>query len=346
MALRFLEGFDVYGATGTSTADIMARLSGKWDGIQPDTSSGFALVTGAQSSGVALDLHSTQGALLKNIGNQQEWWIGLFVKFVDVNSSDSQFLCLYDGTSLQIELEIEGGVTNNRKMKLYAAGSLQGYSTTVFAADTWYYLELYTKIQNDSSGAYELRVNGVNELSGSVDTSASGNNYAQTIRFSMYSGEVYLDDIYILDGQSGLTGFQGPCKVSVIYPSGDKSPSTWTPSTGSDHYVLLDEAVRDTADYIYTDVNGNEDIFSFPSAGFTTIKGIQLCVEAASSGNEIKEFAGIIRDGANETTSQKKIYGGDIPDVILVTAEYVPGTSTTWTPSDISAASFGCEKVS
>lgn len=344
--LRFLESFDVYGAVGTSTATIMARLSGKWDGVHPDSSSGLALVTGAQGSGVALKLVSAQGALLKNIGNQQEWWIGLFVKFVDVDSLDSQFLCLLDDSSIQIELEIEGGATNNRKLKVYTAGSLQGYSTTTFAADTWYYLEFYAKIQNDAAGVYELRVNGVNELSGSVDTSASGNNYAQTVRFSMYSGEVYLDDIYILDGQSGLTGFQGPCKVSVIYPNGDASPSVWIPSTGTDHYVLVDEVIRDTADYVYTDVNGNEDMFNFPSAGFTTIKGIQLCVEASSSGNEIKEFAGIIRDGVNETTTQKKIYGGDIPDVILVAAEYVPGTANAWTPSDISSATFGCEKVS
>jgi hypothetical protein len=87
-------------------------------------------------------------------------------------------------------------------------------------------------------------------------------------------------------------------------------------------------------------------MFNFTSALASTILGVQFGVECASNGSEVKEFQAIVRN-VNDSTDSKIIMGGaSTPQSILVTSEYLPGTSTGWTNTDINATDFGCEKVS
>lgn len=79
--------------------------------------------------------------------------------------------------------------------------------------------------------------------------------------------------------------------ASIYMPKADGSYSSWTPSTGTAHWSLVDEAAcNGTTDYVSTSVVGNRDSYvvsttSIPTGAVITKVDIVPCASRASSGN-------------------------------------------------------------
>ncbi len=346
MALRFIDSFDAYGPVGTDIDDLHTRMSGKWDILSEyPTTYGFSLVDGVES-GQALQMKDGNLHVLgKVFDNQSRWILGFYWKATYLGLTNEPLIRIRDGDDVQIEVEWQS--TNG--LRLEADGVNIG-NTGTLNINQWYLLELDVTFKTDATGTCKLWIDEVLAVNGSnVVTSGSGNNYAQDIRIygAGLSPTITIDDVYIADGTDGVNAPIGFMKVELSYPTSDSTPSDWTVSTGSDHYALVSDTTRDTTDYVYTDVNTEEDMFNFTAPDESTIHGIQLSVEAASSGSEIKEFKSIIRHGGNDsTTSANLMAGPNTPTSLMVVSDYQVGTTTMWTGATIAAADFGCEKVS
>ena len=231
------------------------------------------------------------------------------------------------------------------KLEIWTNGINRG-TTGALSQDQWYFVEVKFVIDTTSAGTYELKIDGVTEISGNAITSRSGNNYANSFLIANASNGLFLDDLYVCDGTAGLNDFLGPCKVNVSYPTSDSTPSDWTTSTGVDHFALVNDSERDTSEYVYTDTNTDEDMFNFTVAAVNTVLGLQFGVECSSSGSDVKEFQAIVRNVNDSSASEFILGGANTPQSVLVASEYLPGTSTNWTNTNINDTDFGCKKVS
>ena len=340
--LRFLDSFDAYGAVGANLSTLKTTMSGKWDSLETYVggNTAFELVDGVYG-GIGLSFNFNYDSLAKTFDNQQIWILGFWIQF-SIISNNNYVLQLLDGTNNQVSLRT---LTSPTRLGVYAVDTL--VNSVNISTGQWYFLELYADIQNGASGYCELKLDNITVVSGNADTSRSGANQASSIKFFTQTNRFYIDDLYIADGQPGINTFLGQSTISVVYPESDVV-TNWAPSTGSDHYALINDTVRNTSTYVSTDTNNAVDSFIFPAGGYgSTIHGVQLCLEVASDGSDPKELEGIITFDSNESAVTKKVLGGiNTPDTILIPAEYQINTTNAWTSSSIHAANFGCKKLS
>jgi len=187
------------------------------------------------------------------------------------------------GAQTQMFLDPAGTLSFKRYYNVLLATS-----STVFLADTWYYIEIKMTISNSTSfGDVVLRVNGVTdiELGSGIDTSY--NEVAlQGLTFGSYvSQSIFWDDLYICDDQGTVNNtFLGECVVECLRPNGNGATSQWTGSDGNsvDNYLLVDDQPLDDVDYIESDDVGYIDLFEHQnlSIGALVVHGIRVVCAA------------------------------------------------------------------
>jgi hypothetical protein len=226
-------------------------------------------------------------------------------------------------------------------------------ASTALAVGQWNYVECKATIHN-TAGAIELRVNGSSvgfiPPIGGVDTQFTGNASANVVGISgpynQAGAVVYYDDLYLADDVAGdgVTTFLGPQKVAtVIASSGNGTHTDFTPSTGTDHGALVDEATPNgDTDYNASSTVGHRDSYNFPALGVT---GTVTAVQAV-------QWAKIDVAGARNVTGCTRIGGTtyDHPTPIAIDTTYravrsvwtkSPATSAFWSMPEIDAAEFG-----
>jgi hypothetical protein len=144
--------------------------------------------------------------------------------------------------------------------------------TRSYALGTGLYYSFEGKITtHDTAGSFEVRVDGLNRLSGAnVDTKASGNASANGIAFGDNIGgsnngqqDFYIDNLYTCDGQ-GATTASRRIAVDSYPPAADGAHSGLAPSSGMTHFSLVDETTpNEDADY-----NENATLEAKESYGF------------------------------------------------------------------------------
>ncbi len=344
MALRFIESFETYGAVNTEVDDLIPRMSGKWDEIKYyNAFSDMKLVEGV-NGGIGLRMTSGLNSLAKYFDNQETWIVGFWLK-VDswYPGSGRDILRILDDTDIQVAISLDGP---NQKLLVEANGVNMGASSAIDTS-TWYFIELETTIDSTASGTYDLRIDEVSEVNGTAVTSKSGNDYAQSIMFYNDQTTAVIDDIYIADGTNGVNSPLGRCVVSVHYPTDDAATSDWSPSTGSDHFAVVNDTVRDATTYVSTDTNTDEDMYKFTPEESQRMYGIQLSLEGASNGSEVKGLRGIVRfDGNDSTVDEVILAGANTPTSLVLISEYQVNTSNRWTLPSVNSSEFGCEKLS
>jgi len=114
-------------------------------------------------------------------------------------------------------------MNSDRTLSVYTGNTSVATGSTVLAINTWYYVEFKTVAS--AIGAYELKINGTTELSGTanfvaVDYSAvTFGNY--TLTFNAY--RFYFDDIYINDSEfaPAVPG------IDLLYVSANGTYTSW-----------------------------------------------------------------------------------------------------------------------
>lgn len=240
--------------------------------------------------------------------------------------------------------QCEWGINTIGQLVVMRSGTVLGTSTRLLDVGIWYYIELKVTV-NNSTGSFELRVNGEAWITGSgVDTQQSGNAYANGYRVGQLGGGTTsigvtrVDDLYYADD------WLGDIRVDTLYPSGNGNSSLWVGSDGNstDNYLLVDETPpNDGTDYVGSPTVGDLDTYAFgdlPVAG--TVHAVKVKMRAAKNDAGAKSINAVVRDsgtdydGASQAVSTSYLYY----DELYLTN---PATAAAWTDTEVNAAEFG-----
>jgi hypothetical protein len=285
-----------------------------------------------------------------SLGVQNTWVIGLGLFFSQVAAGFK--VRFFSGGSEQCRFEIEnsGGLPRFKLVR----GTTTIATGSTFALSQWFYFEFKVTVRTGTNGAYELRQNEVNVLSGSsVNLADTGADGADQFGWGYHTGgnTVRVDDIYILDDQGTVNNnFKGDSVAVHILPSAEGHQIDFTPSTGTNNAANVDDGAASGADYNSSDTNAHEDYYTFedlPPTGLGTIHGIRASGSwaMATTGSRVARYR--YYNGSTEVTIGSNVSAAsttvvELPQVVEVN----PNTGVNWTKSEIDAAEFGVEVVS
>lgn len=207
MALRFMDGWDL---TDYARAPFKYSLHTSTGVEQGD------MVTGRDGFGQAWWIfNSSFGAAeyTVNLGARNRWNIGMDLQFQGVASNVQAWTAIdwyQAGTATTTPFSL--AIRTDGRMDIKANGIAIAATTMVFVVGQWYTIELQL-----GNGLYELRVDGVNVAHGA---NAAFVGFTRFVHRNQDSGVFgpKLDNYYILDDAAGLTGFQGRCRITSVYP--------------------------------------------------------------------------------------------------------------------------------
>ncbi len=246
----------------------------------------------------------------------------------------------FDGfnAALSVNLFADGSLSVKREGT--GSATLETSSAGVVATNAFSYIE--GKIFRDNSGSWTVKVNGSTVLNGTGDTDNGAGSLGGVTTGN--SSNYWMDDMYVFNSSDGAEAFFGELIVSQFVPTGDGANTGLTTSTGSSHYVLVDEATPNDD----TDYNGGattvKDTYTFNTsslAGFT-IKGVHvaMCVKATTAGTNtaaaVTRIGGTDYDGSTLTVPTSY-------DYISQLWSTRPSDSGAWTQSDL--AEFGMKSI-
>lgn len=217
MALIFLDGMDKLGPANTNSAAITSAIVlGEWT----TTSGTFAVVAPLSATGQALKLSGTNPLLTKTLTANYARLIG-GVRFSSTQVSQTYLIAFRDGATAQctITLETTGVIQlrngSNSGTVITSGGSISASST--------HYLEWDITFGN--TAAYQVWLDGVSLFSGTGDTTATANNYANAIVIGAASGGsgVTWDDLYLFDntGSTNNAVLLTSPRIETQFPTGD-----------------------------------------------------------------------------------------------------------------------------
>jgi len=341
MALRYIDGFDLY---TTATTDLATR----W-GTAPTSSTYVALTTGRSGSGQAVRLYNTSsGVLGKTLDAQATWIVGFALKIEAMPSSSVPYLVEFRDSAASSQASVI--MTPTGALELFRGGqygTLLAASADVIAINVWNYIEIKLTVA-DSAGVFEVRVNGTVVASYTGDTKASSSiATASTVRFyAIGSSNCHFDDLYICDGTgSRNNSYLGDCRVDALLPTGAGNTTQFTQNGGTSNWDNVASAnPLDATKYNSADTVGYSDSFALAdlSALGSTIKGVQSVIMAKKDDAGERTMKSKLRISSTDyygTTQALASSYAFVQDIF----ETNPNTSTTWTESDINGMEIGYE---
>lgn len=334
MALLWIDGFEGYGTSGgISDAAIAYRYPSS---LASNINVGAGRVSGYSIFATYIGFNITTTA----ITTDPTLIVGCAFRFNQANAFG--VIAFVDNTTVGINAVFTAAVPSTLTLK---RGSTVLSTTTLDSTlllNTWYYMEVKS-FCHDTSGAVEVRINGVTVLTTSgIDTKNGADTYCDRAR--IYIDYAYIDDFYVCDGTgSSLNDFQGICNVVAVFPKADTTTIQWDPSTGTTHYNLVDENPPNAAtDFVSSSTQTDTDLYEYPAlVGSGTILGLQVSSTVSLyTGVSIVFEAPIVSNGVTELG----------PDTVLTSSGYGdarhistadPNTGQPWTIAGLGAARIG-----
>ena len=292
---------------------------------------GTASVRTTQPSG-------TPGAQLSVGNSARTGVVGFALRCATLPSVDSALVAFIEGGTDHVNLYL---LTTGAIRVRRGSSVLNTSVSTPITGATYVFVECAVNL-HDTTGSYDVRVNGASVVSGSgVDTQNALTGIWNGVRLwggGAPSGTWDVDDLYVADD----TTFRGDHRIVCVLPStGNGTNTAWTPSTGTDHGALVDDASPNTSDYVTSSSAGAVDSYNFPAVGVAgTVAGVQqsLYCKAEVAGVRLLKPQSVIGGISYDGT------GALLPaDWTYLTEFYPtsPATATAWTVAEIDAAEFG-----
>lgn len=338
MTLRFCESWDHY----TTVADATE----KWTAY--DVSEvGQTIATGRHGSNGWTTGSGGRG-LVMGFPALATWVCGVALNMGGAGGGQAVFQ-LREGGTEHISVCINADLSISVRRGNTGGTVLGSSSAGVIPASGFCFIEAKVTI-HDTTGSYEIRVNGANVVSGTnVDTRNGLTGVVTAIALVFPRSNAIFDDFYICDTTGSIANdFLGDIRVDYYAPNGNGNSSQLLGSDGNstDNYLLVDEvAPNDDTDYVESATVGQKDTYSFPNMAHTpsNIYGMQILVNAKKSDAGLRSICTVIRsggadtDGATQALSTSYKYYREIH-------EADPNTSAAWTQSGVNSAEVG-EKV-
>jgi hypothetical protein len=219
-------------------------------------------------------------------------------------------------------------------------GTLLGTASSVLQNETWLHLQIKVYI-HDSAGTVEIKLNETTVLNLTSQDTRNGLSTVDSFQIYYVQGLYTLyDDVYVTDGE-----FLGDCQVKGYLPDDDGNHVDWNPSTGSDHYAMVDEADPDDDSTYNTGggVVGLKDTYKVTPSGPGRIEALAINSMVRRTGAMQVTVKNLIRQGGSDyQSSESKIapvgYG-----VLQSIHETDPDDSGRWTNAKVTSGEFGLE---
>lgn len=253
---------------------------------------------------------------------------------------------------LYVGLLPDGSVTVGRTNTITAAGTvLESLPAGTVTSNSWYTVELMGYIDN-TAGEYDVAINGASVMSDTgVDTfQGSGtitvDSYL-TMRVDTKSGGsavVDFDDVLGgVDETTLLTTTQGIPVHEALVPTSDVE-TDGTPSTGTNHWELVDEIPPASGDYNTFTSGGDRERYGLSDRTETgDIIGVGVWA-TASDPTTADTIRLLVDSNGSEVESVDKVLS-DTPGThhsFLVDDD--PDTATDWTTSGVNALTAGARR--
>ena len=339
MALLFMEGFEADGGNANALArkyDAIANATGTATGRLHGT----AFAVAAASRLRTRTLTSPTAIAIIGFGYQDG--------NVGSSAEDLEFRILA-GAADQLKLRIVTVTTSTFKVDVMRGATVLG-SSAAYSTLNWHYFELKATI-HQTTGDWELRHNNSVDVSdaGPVNTADSGAANWDTIDINNTASDanMRLDDIYVLDG-SGTDNidFRGDSVIEGRLPTGDTVTIDWTPSSGIDHWDLLDDT--NDATFVSSSVATDVDLLTFDSLSFITgtIYGVMAMMQVGLDVTGTRTVRHKCLSGATTGNGASQVVGTTGFTSLYEIWEQDPNTAAAWTLANLNAADFGYELVS
>jgi hypothetical protein len=336
MSLLFVDGFDHFSAATTALKYANA----------PNTAY-TAMVEGRRPSSLAIRLRNSSAYLYKTLPSTEDT---LIVGFAYKATS------LYAGRIISFRDSAGGyqatltglttGVLQARRGEY--DGTLLQESSDFIVADSWNYIEIKLTV-HDTTGLFEVRVNGVVWISYTGDTKGTAVAGVTSLAFgptTTNSAYNHYDDLYVCstDGSTN-NDYLGDCRVDTLLPTEAGTYAQFTPTGSANNWANVDEVPPDNnTSYNSGDTAGMKDSFGFTTLSGTgaTIFGIQTNLIARKDDAGTRTLMPLVRSGGTDANGAAQSLGDSYVDQMTI-FETDPTTSTAWTESAINAAEFGYE---
>ena len=354
MALHLLDGFETYGNGGIAGASLDAALGQIWSA--PGATNGtdaYITTPGRGNAGACLHMPDDgYNYLYHNCGVSKQTWIIGFAIYTPKGAVNNGSNYIYqardsvDGYQMTLRL----GYLDSLQMWFgYWGGGAyfhQESNPLTFRTGQWNYVEIKYTI-HDSTGSYEVRVNGVNVLSASgIDTDFTNVGDVERHIFVCAVNNQKFDDIYICDdsGAEFNDWLGDQYTVIGIVPGGDTAQLDWSAQPAGSHYQNIDEdGGNDNNDYVYDSTLGNEDLYDYDNLPVSPsdILLLDIWTQAALD---------IVGSESLIVTCQSGVTHSDGPTETVTDTNYTtfhrllsqdPNTAAAWTEAGLNAAQFG-----
>lgn len=225
----------------------------------------------------------------------------------------------------------------------YVNNVLVASGTIEVSVNTWFNVQCYLVVAD--AGSIQVKIDGHMSIDYSGDTQPGG---AATVTYVYFytngagSDGLYdsIDDLVIASG-----GFTGGLVCPELTPTGDTAQADFTPSTGADHYALVDERPANDDDYNSTSTTGHADELALSDYdGATYIpRAVTIWVRAlmgSPDGDSLKvglNSNGTVDDTVSALSTQAEYY--------YHTADNNPDDAAEWDDADIDALLLRYESV-
>ena len=355
MALLSMQGFEGMGEDNTNPADAVVGRRNMYVS-NPEA----VYVVDGRYGGKAIR-YTHVGAFVDFYGGPSYAEIGSeATKIWGFSFYNRRFLG-WDGTYPFCRWRSVSPDSDSCELKIYRNGMLQlldksgsviaKSSRGVIHNDQWH--DLQVKLTYGASGSCEIKVDDVTVINETgIDTTATGGSsyhgYARVYSFlgnTFYSP--FFDDFWCCDTTGNTNNdFLSTKRILGYLPTGDDT-SEWTPSTGNDHYAVVDENPPDDSSTYISSSSGSGDLDLFTHASIlsdtSNINGVKVAMDVAlaSAGSEntkqAVESGNTVYYGSNHTIDStswgyRNYYWETDPD-----------TGNLWTVNGFNNAKFGVE---
>lgn len=325
---------------------VTADLDERYDNIGGNTSIGSG--NGRNGTNGLHGLSPSSGFDKLNLPNHTTY--GMAFSFLGRLALGVYSLCsFYDGTTKQCGV----GVDATGKAFIWRVSTSTVIATTasqVIFNGVTHHIQFQATV-NNTTGAYELRVDGTNVLSGTgANTRNSANNQANGYALmnlgvgSFATSATDFDDLYVWDGSGSINNtFPGDVRVFAVTANGAGNSAQFTPSTGS-NYDCTNETTPNTTDYVSDSTVSHKDTYTFTDiSGSGTVLGASLSIYAQkAAAGPTRGIQGICRSSTTEAVTSEAILGQSWRYWIQGVFETDPNTSAAWASlSALNNAEFG-----
>ncbi|TPI86370.1 hypothetical protein [Mesorhizobium sp. B2-8-9] len=267
-------------------------------------------------------------------------------------SAVQDILVFYDGASIQC------GISINAVGKLIfwrgTNATVIATGTTTLSPNSWYFLEAKVTFHN-TTGAYEIRLGGTSEMSGSgANTRNTANNQASGIRWISNAATTTMtmfdiDDIYIEDtsGSAPYADFLGVIRVETAFVTTNDSVQ-WTPLSSTNASNVDEVQVDDDTTYNSDATAGHIDLFNHGALSSTPVTIFSVAIRSRARKDDVTA-----RTYRNKLKSSTTVSNGATA-TLDTTYKWIrdqfdtdPNTAAAWaTASAVNNSKIGYEVVS